>query len=62
MRELHGQAIVMAGDYTTDYFDVGRSGPYVLSIAGIVLTLLALVGLQRYLAKRVPARHARWPP
>jgi hypothetical protein len=53
------QAIVMAGDYTTDYFDVGRSGPYLLSIAGIVLTLLALVGLQRYLAKRVPARRVR---
>jgi len=52
-------AIVMAGDYTTDYIDVGRSGPYLLSIAGIVLTLLALVGLQRYLAKRVPARRVR---
>jgi len=50
---------VMAGDYATDYIDVGRSGPYLLSIAGIVLTLLALVGLQRYLAKRVPARRVR---
>jgi hypothetical protein len=53
------QALVMACDYTTDYIDVGESGPYLLSLAGIVLTLLAFVGLQRYLAKRVPARRVR---
>ena len=53
------QALVMAGDYTTDYIDVGKSGPYLLSIAGIVLTLLAFAGLQRYMAKRVPARRVR---
>ena len=53
------QALVMAGDYTTDYVDVGKSGPYLLSIAGIGLTLLAFAGLQRYMAKRVPARRVR---
>ena len=53
------QALVMAGDYTTDYIDVGTSGPYLLSLAGIVLTLLAFAGLQRYMAKRVPARRVR---
>ena len=53
------QAFVMACDYTTDYVDIGESGPYLLSIAGIVLTLLAFVGLQRYTAKRVPARRVR---
>ena len=49
----------MAGDYTTDYIDVGRSGPYLLSIAGIALTLFAFIGLQRHLAKRIPARRVR---
>jgi hypothetical protein len=53
------QALVMACDYTTDYIDVGASGPYLLSLAGIVLTLLAFAGLQRYLAKRVPERRVR---
>jgi hypothetical protein len=53
------QALVMACDYTTDYIDVGASGPYLLSLAGIALTLLTFVGLQRYLAKRVPQRRVR---
>src|SRR5436190_8003462 len=53
------QALVMACDYTTDYIDVGESGPYILSLAGIFVTLLAFVALQRYLAKRVPARRVR---
>jgi hypothetical protein len=53
------EALVMACDYTTDYIEVGESGPYILSLAGIFVTLLAFVGLQRYLAKRVPARRVR---
>jgi hypothetical protein len=53
------EAFVMACDYTTDYIEVGESGPYILSLAGIFVTLLAFVGLQRYLAKRVPARRVR---
>jgi hypothetical protein len=31
----------------------------VLSLVGIVLTLLAFVALQRYLAKRIPGRRVR---
>jgi hypothetical protein len=52
-------ALVMAGDYTSDYIDVGESGPVFLSLAGIAMTLLSFVALQRYLAKRVPARRVR---
>jgi hypothetical protein len=52
-------AFVMATDYLTDYFDPLDLGPLVLSLAGIVLTLLAFVGLQRYLAKRIPGRRVR---
>jgi hypothetical protein len=52
-------AFVMATDYLTDYFDPLDLGPLVLSVLGIVLTLLAFVGLQRYLAKRLPGRRVR---
>ena len=53
------QALVMAGDYTTDYIDIAELGPLVLSLAGVALTVLAFVGLQRYLAKRLPQRRVR---
>jgi flagellar biogenesis protein FliO len=52
-------AFVMAVDYLTDYFEPLELGPLVLSIFGIVLTLLAFVGLQRYLARRIPYRRLR---
>ena len=52
-------ALVMAGDYVTDYVDPVALGPFVLALAGIVLTLLAFAGLQRYLAKRVPLLRVR---
>jgi hypothetical protein len=52
-------AIVMAGDYTGSYVDLGEVGPLAISIAGIALTLVAFVALQRFLAKRVPARRVR---
>jgi len=52
-------AFVMATDYLTDYFDPLDLGPLVLSVVGIVLTLLAFVALQRYLAKRLPGRRVR---
>jgi hypothetical protein len=52
-------ALVMAGDYVTDYVDPLEFGPLVLAAAGIGLTLLAFVGLQRYLEKRIPVRRAR---
>ena len=52
-------ALVFACDYVTDYVDPLELGPLVLSIFGIGLTLLAFVGLQRYLAKRIPPRRVR---
>ena len=52
-------ALVMAVDYLTDYFQPLELGPLVISIFGIVLTLLAFVGLQRYLARRIPVRRVR---
>ena len=53
------QALVMGVDYTTDYIDVGEAGPAVLSATGIALSLGAMVALQRYLAKRLPARRVK---
>lgn len=50
------QALVMASDYTLDHIDVGELGPAVLSAAGVTMSLGAMVGLQRYLARRLPAR------
>jgi hypothetical protein len=52
-------ALVMAGDYVTDYVDPVALGPLVLALAGIVLTLLAFAALQRYLARRVPLKRVR---
>jgi hypothetical protein len=52
-------ALIMAGDYITDYVDPLDLGPLVLSLAGIVITLFAFAALQRHLAKRVPIRRVR---
>jgi hypothetical protein len=52
-------AVVLAADYITDYVDPLDLGPLVLSLLGIALTLLAFVGLQRYLARRIPIRRVR---
>jgi len=52
-------ALVMAVDYLTDYVEVTELGVLVLSLAGALLTLLAFVALQRYLARRVPERRVR---
>lgn len=52
-------AIAMAGDYTESYLAFDEVGPLAISIAGIVLTLLAFVALQRFLAKRIPVRRVR---
>jgi hypothetical protein len=52
-------ALVMAGDYVTDYVDPLDFGPLVLALAGIALTLVAFAALQRYLARRVPLRRVR---
>jgi len=52
-------AVVMASDYTDSYLAFDEVGPLAISIAGIALTLVAFVALQRFLAKRVPARRVR---
>jgi hypothetical protein len=52
-------AFVMAADYLTDYFDPLSLGPLVLSVFGIIATLIAFVVLQRHLARRLPARRVR---
>jgi hypothetical protein len=52
-------SIVFAGDYTEDYLDLQQTGPVVLSIAGIALTLGAFWTLQRYLQRRIPLRRVR---
>jgi len=51
-------SLVLAADYVTDYVDPLDLGPLVLSLFGIGATLLAFWGLQRYLARRLPARRA----
>jgi hypothetical protein len=50
-------ALVMAGDYLTDYVDPLDLGPLVLALVGIAFTLAAFAALQRYLVRRLP--HAR---
>ncbi len=52
-------AIVMAGDYTDSYIAFDEVGPLAISVVGVVLTLLAFIALQRFLAKRVPVRRVR---
>jgi hypothetical protein len=52
-------AIVMAGDYTDSYIAFDEVGPLAISLVGVALTLAAFVALQRFLAKRVPARRVR---
>jgi hypothetical protein len=52
-------AIVMATDYTDSYIEFDEVGPLAISVVGVALTLVAFVALQRFLAKRVPARRVR---
>ena len=52
-------AVLLAGDYVTDYVDPLDLGPLVLSLVGIGLTLAGFAALQRYLARRIPARRVR---
>ncbi|HET9198572.1 MAG TPA: zinc ribbon domain-containing protein [Solirubrobacterales bacterium] len=52
-------AVTMAGDYTGSYLEFDEVGPLAISIAGIALTLVAFAALQRFLAKRIPARRVR---
>lgn len=52
-------ACAMALDYTNSYLGFSEVGPLTISIAGIALTLAAFIALQRFIAKRVPARRVR---
>jgi hypothetical protein len=52
-------ALYLAGDYLTDYLEITDLGLLVLSLAGIALTVTALIVLQRYLARRLPLRRVR---
>lgn len=52
-------ALVMAGEYTGPYIDIGYASPLVLSIVGVIFTLLAIIALHRFLAKRTPHRRVR---
>lgn len=52
-------ALVMAGDYITDYVEPFDLGPLVLSLFGVAMTVVAFVALQRYLARRLPVRRVR---
>lgn len=52
-------ALVFAVDYITDYVDLLDLGPIVLSVLGAAATIAAFVGLQRYLARRVPRSRVR---
>lgn len=51
--------LVFASDYITDYVDPLDLGPLVLALVGALLTFAAFVALQRYLARRIPARRTR---
>jgi hypothetical protein len=52
-------ACVMAADYTDNYLEFDEVGPLAISVVGVALTLAAFVALQRFLARRVPARRVR---
>jgi len=52
-------ALILAGDYITDYVDPLELGPLLLSVVGVALTLAAFWALQRYLARRIPFRRVR---
>jgi hypothetical protein len=51
--------LVLASDYVEDYVEWGDTGPIVLSVAGIALTVAAFWSLQRYLQRRIPLRRVR---
>ena len=52
-------ALVFAGDYIEDRVELRDTGPVVISLAGIALTLGAFWSLQRYLRRRIPLRRVR---
>lgn len=51
--------LVMAVDYAGDYIEFSEAGPLAISVAGVGITLVAFVALQRFLRRRVPVRRVR---
>lgn len=49
----------MAIDYGTSLGVFREIGPLAISVIGILLTTIAFIALQRYLAKKIPARRVR---
>lgn len=49
----------MAIDYGTSLGVFREMGPLLISLIGIALTTIAFIALQRYLAKKIPARRVR---
>lgn len=52
-------AFFMAGDYLWDLEVFSDLGPLAISFAGVALTIVAFIALQRYLAKLIPQRRVR---
>jgi hypothetical protein len=52
-------ALVLTGDYVTDYVNPFEWGIALLALIGITATLLAYLALQRYLLRRIPQRRVR---
>jgi hypothetical protein len=52
-------ALVLAGDYVTDYVDPFAWGVALIASLGIAATLIAYWTLQRYIARRLPQRRVR---
>jgi hypothetical protein len=52
-------ALVLTGDYVQDYVEWRHTGPLALSAAGVLLTVAAFWGLERYLRRRLPFRRLR---
>ena len=51
--------LIFAGDYVGDYISWPRTGPLVLSLAGIAATLAVFAVLQRYVRRLTPVRRVR---
>jgi hypothetical protein len=52
-------ALVMAGDYLSDYFNPLDLGPLILALVGSALAIASFWALQRYLDRRLPGRRVR---
>jgi len=51
--------LIFAGDYVGDYISWPRTGPLVLSLVGVAVTLVVFAVLQRYIRRLTPIRRVR---